>query len=199
MINVNITTTDGTVAVTSPYNGNFVVSARNLGGRWNAAAKAWEFDSRDEGDVRSLCLEIYGTDGSPVETCTLKISFPEGAYAQTDSLAVAGRVIARAWGRDSGAKLGDGVRLIEGKFSSGGSRKNWDTNAARGTIVLVRDFPRPMAERIVSEGFGDIEENLRHCHAEIIEEGNGSVDRAALEAERERLLARLAEIEKALA
>ena len=33
--------------------------------------------------------------------------------------------IAVAFDRDSGAKIGDGVRMIDGEIDSGGSRVNW--------------------------------------------------------------------------
>jgi len=54
---------DGRIAVSSPYHPNFPARARSLGGIWNAARRVWVFDSADHDRVRSLCREIYGTDG----------------------------------------------------------------------------------------------------------------------------------------
>src|SRR5260370_42697691 len=54
---------DGRIAVSSPYHPNFPVRARSLGGIWDAARRLWVFDAGDHDRVRSLCREIYGTDG----------------------------------------------------------------------------------------------------------------------------------------
>ena len=54
---------DGRIAVSSPYHPNFPARARSLGGIWDAARRVWVFDAGDHDRVRSLCREIYGTDG----------------------------------------------------------------------------------------------------------------------------------------
>jgi len=54
---------DGRIAVSSPYHANFPARARSLGGIWDAAGRVWVFDAGDHDRVRSLCREIYGTDG----------------------------------------------------------------------------------------------------------------------------------------
>ena len=54
---------DGRIALSSPYHPKFPVGARSLGGIWNAARRVWLFDAADADRVRSLCRQIYGTDG----------------------------------------------------------------------------------------------------------------------------------------
>src|SRR6266436_7053017 len=54
---------DGRIAVSSPYHPNFPARARSLGGIWDARRHVWVFDAGDHDRVRSLCREIYGTDG----------------------------------------------------------------------------------------------------------------------------------------
>ncbi len=54
---------DGRIAVSSPYHPNFPARARSLGGVWDARRRVWVFDAGDHDRVRSLCREIYGTDG----------------------------------------------------------------------------------------------------------------------------------------
>src|SRR5260370_20822009 len=54
---------DGRIAVRSPYHRNFPPKARSLGGIWDTARRVWVFDAADHDRVRSLCREIYGTDG----------------------------------------------------------------------------------------------------------------------------------------
>lgn len=190
------------VRVISPYNGAFVSAAHDLGGKWDSGLKCWDFDARDEERVRDLCRAVYGDDGVQRDTCTLRVEWINIGCADQDAIVVHGRPIARAVGRDSGAKLADGVVLLAGRFGSSGSRKNWTTVVAAGTVVLVRDFPRAEAERRVTE---QPQKNRRYsiergealhetAHAAV--SGN---QRTQLEHERERLTARLAEIEAELA
>ena len=42
--------------------------------------------------------------------------------------------VAVAFDRDSGAKIGYGVRMIDGKIGSGGSRANWYCEVKEGSI-----------------------------------------------------------------
>jgi DNA repair protein RadC len=55
---------DGRIAVCSPYHRDFPARARSLGGIWVASRRVWIFDAGDHDRVRSLCREIYGTDGA---------------------------------------------------------------------------------------------------------------------------------------
>lgn len=54
---------DGRIALSSPYHPNFPPRARSLGGIWDTARRVWIFDAGDHDRVRSLCREIYGSDG----------------------------------------------------------------------------------------------------------------------------------------
>lgn len=184
---VHISQTQTTVSVTSPFNTEFVAKARKLGGKWNSSA--WVFDARDEERVRELCREYYGSDGISEQTCTLRISYVDGAGAYQGPLTVHGRVIARATGRDSGAKLGESVIVLSGGFGSGGSAKNWTTYAHDNTVVLVRDFPRAVAERLVLDKPGKY----------AIEPETAPIDRGKLVEERALIAKRLAEIDALLA
>jgi DNA repair protein RadC len=62
---VSIVEQDGRIAVSTPYHPNFPARARMLGGTWDGDRRVWLFDAGDHDRVRSLCREIYGTDGSP--------------------------------------------------------------------------------------------------------------------------------------
>ena len=190
MANVSITSANGKLHVVTPYNVSFVAGARKLAGSWDADKKLWVFDARDLDRVKALCMTLYGSDGVTDDTCTIRVTYAPGESADRGPLTIAGRVVAKAWGRDSGAKLGEGIVLLEGGFTSGGSMKNWDTRAksTTGAIVLVRDFPRSEAERMAAE-----------CPEEVAIEPEGPViDHAALTAEREKLVARLVQIDALL-
>jgi hypothetical protein len=173
-----------------PYNTKFISAAKKLGGKW--VAPDWVFDARDEQRVRDLCRDIYGSDGITSDLVTLRIEWRSGNASNQSAFTVYGRVIATAFGRDSGAKLGDGIVLLAGAFSSGGSVKNWETTVGAGTVVLVRDFPRAAAINYIAKQT----ENDRRIYSIEIEEA--LIDRDALTAERDRLMARLTEINRLL-
>ena len=181
-----ITKTEKSIQVESEYNRDFISGARNLAGRWNSPH--WTFDVRDEGAVRELCLDVYGTDGETVDLVDVEITFEGGFYATRGPITFCGRTIARAFGRDSGAKPGAGVVVKSGGFRSSGSVKNWATEVnTGGAVVVLRDMSRRAVEAVDAEEFGGT--------FEILEPENKN---AALIAERDRLIARLAEIDDLL-
>jgi DNA repair protein RadC len=61
---VSIVEQGGRIVVGTPYHPNFPARARLLGGDWDALRHVWIFDAREDDRVRSLCREIYGTDGT---------------------------------------------------------------------------------------------------------------------------------------
>lgn len=120
------------VTLQSPhYNENLVKKCKNLGGRWDESAKAWVFshiveDEVDELDRRYnehlVCVDIEARDD---------------IYGIQDDVTFMGYPIARAFGRDTGAKLGENVALLDGQISSGGSVKNWTTVVRKGSTFRL--------------------------------------------------------------
>lgn len=185
MSTVTIETADGTTTVRSPYHPDWPGKAHALGGKFRQGV--WVFDARDEDRIRALARSIYGTDGTPEPGGTVSVRV-EVSDARGDrggrpaSLYVAGRLIATRFHRDEQPRLGDGVVLLAGGFTaSAGSHNYIELGPRDGTVVEIRDVPRAMA----------VEHGL-----EIVD--NDEPDRDALLAERERLSARLAEIDAIL-
>lgn len=189
---VTLETRDGKIYVKSPYNPEMPSPAKRIGGRWSAPY--WVFDARDEARVRELCIKIYGTDGSPAtgDLVTVRCRIFDGDWnKKTGGLFLAGRQVACAAGRDSGAKLGGGVVIIEGRgFTSSGSMKNWYTTGRDGTIFEIRDVPRAAAEREIDAWEG--------LEVSIVEPAATDA-RAALTAQRAALKQQLDEIEAKIA
>ena len=143
-MNIEVTTLGNETLVTSPYHAGFVTGAKNLGGKYLPSTKSWVFDARREAQIRELLVSIYGHDGSPLEACDLKkirITFLRERNRLCEGITIAGRVIVRATGRDSGAKLGEGVALISGRLRSTGSVRNWNTTIDTGTVLELLDVP----------------------------------------------------------
>jgi hypothetical protein len=181
-VSVKVVTTGTTTTLHSPYDPTLPSKARAIGGRWNGAAKAWQFDARDEPRVRELAIEVYGSDGSDgSDTGQPTVTVRVPVTGVDDEFRVAGRRLAHRPGRDDAVRLAPGVVIVTGGFSpSGGSVKNPRLEEDEGTVLEVRDVPALQAQRMVAEAGG----------GEIL----GDAAHAALIAEREQLLARLAEI-----
>lgn len=180
---VSVTVNGSRVIVDAPYHPQFPARAKAIGGRFDGATKTWSFDARDEAGVREMCIAIYGTDRSATaELVTVRVNVESAAG---DELYIAGRQIARRPGRDIPVRLGAGVVIVSGGFAaSGGSVKNPGLAAKPGTVLEIRDIPRAALAGIPER-----------YSPEVVEM---TVDRDALIAERERLVARLAEIDALL-
>jgi hypothetical protein len=192
MNNTTITTTDTQITVTGPYNSEFIAKARRLAGKWHAPS--WVFDIRDENAVRAACLKCYGTDGHTTDLVDVRVTIPHdgrGVGGARGPIELFGRTLARAFGRDSGAKLGDGVVVEAGGFGSGGSMKNWTTTVKDDTVVVLRDVSRALVDAHDNDDFivaiigGAAPDNRDLLVAER---------RTLLMAERRKLLDRVAEI-----
>lgn len=149
---IRIDHSDTTICVTSPYLLAFVERARALGGRWDAARRAWAFDEAGEDAVRHALTECYGTDGDG-DTVALYLYYVEDDSVRRKPVSLGALTIARAFGRDSGARLGDGVAHLAGpKPISAGSVKNWGTRIPAGCLLVVYGVPRAVAERAIERG-----------------------------------------------
>lgn len=117
------------------YNQNLVDECHNLGGKWDTEEKAWIFSGIVADKVEQLD-EKYNS-----ELVNVEIRFKESAGKWHGPVTLAGFKIATAWGRDSGAKLAEGISLLEGAVNSGGSVKNWSTRVEAGTVIRMQ-IPR---------------------------------------------------------
>lgn len=179
--------TDTTIAVYSEYNTEWIANARNLGGKWNG--KAWEFALENEENVKEKLREVYGTDGeTETETVTVNVSLDHYACDRRRELVLFGRSLVYRMYRDSAPKIGMHTIVLTGGFeSSGGSKNNPRIESIEGTILQVRNVPLVLAKKEKE----DCPEGI-----EIVTEA--IVDKGTLQAEKAKLLARLAEIEALL-
>lgn len=150
---IKIKRTDTQISVSSPFNVNLPKRARALSGNWNSAEHVWIYPRAAEPQVKDLYLDIYGEwDTQSTEYVNLRCTVgPDGASNLCESLTLGGRPIARAIGRDSGARTAEGVIVLAGKFDSGGSMKNWRTSVEGDTIFRLLNVPRTKAEELVKD------------------------------------------------
>jgi hypothetical protein len=137
---VELTNNNKTIKYTSPYDVRVAKACRNLGGKWNG--NAWEFNS-DEDTLQALkkiTLKTFGFSlDSPKGVAYVTIS--EDVSAAKEPYVVGGMILSQAKGRDTGAKTGTGVQLLEGDINSGGSFKNWESKIAAHSRFKIHQFP----------------------------------------------------------
>lgn len=169
-IKLEIIEKDGQVKVTSPYNQKFVNKARNLRGKWKE--DAWWFDDSIIDYVRDLMMDCFNTTGeTPYENVDLLIKNFNNCVG-CGPVTLFGRTIAKAFGRDSGAKLGDDIIFISGQYRSGGSVKNWNTDITDGNFI-IKNFPLPSTElpsvkKAIEEGWCEIKYSAKKRSREEI-------------------------------
>ncbi|MGB3452975.1 MAG: hypothetical protein WBA59_04015 [Moheibacter sp.] len=171
------------IRVKTPYDKAFVERARNLRGTWSKSTSEWVFDDSIEEYLKEALIEVYGTTGEGrVEMVNLLIKdFSD--YSKHQPVILFGRTIARAFGRDSGAKLGDGIVWIDGNYKSGGSVKNWATEIQNATFE-IQNFPAPRLEKkdvqkAIAEGWCIVKENQtqeQRLYADLIEKIKSETD-----------------------
>jgi hypothetical protein len=122
----------GVVTLKHRYNEWLVASCQNLGGRWDADAKVWVFPKIVEDAVEELDFK-YNSNVRTVDLIATK-----NTYTGKDAVTFAGYPLARAFGRDSGAKVCEDVALLSGKVTSGGSMKNWSTEVREGAVFRLK-------------------------------------------------------------
>lgn len=175
---------DDKAFVFTPYNPQFVKEVKRIGGaRWMSIDKCWRVPADAVDAVREIMMDVYGESDLPcAEKVTVEIELEEGELEYRGPIVIFGKVIASAFGRDSGAKVGEDVVFVKGEPTSGGSMKNWTTVIPGGSVIRIRNVP---VTALNDDYPYDVIDDVK-------------IDRAALEAERERLLKRLAEIEELL-
>jgi hypothetical protein len=156
---IQLTVVDDKVKVITPYNADFVQKCRNLRGTFKAGA--WWFDNSIIDYVREAMIAFFGTTGeTPYQNCTLLIRDYTEYSPYSSPCILFGRTIAKAFGRDSGARLGDDVILVSGGINSGGSVKNWRTEIRNATFEML-NFPAPSLElpdvkKAIEEGWCEV-------------------------------------------
>lgn len=180
------------IVLSAPYHEATSERAKRLGGRWDAAAQVWTFAEQDRDLVQEMCRDIWGADDTDTGQETVRLKCVTGVRVERKGVTVKGVPVARAFDRDGGARLEPDVIVLKGDVTSGGSRANWCTVVATGTVIELRNLPHGTAQRLRAWCQPS---NAKASYHVVSEEED---QRAALLAERARLTKRLAEIEEQL-
>lgn len=114
------------------YNSELTEACRNLGGKWDGEEKVWVFSGMVADEVEALDVRYNS------QLVTVELTNEDAVSQWHGPVEFLGFSLARAYGRDSGAKLADGVAVIEGGARSGGSVKNWTTVMSAGSVLRLQ-------------------------------------------------------------
>ena len=179
---------NGMANVYTPYNPYFVNAIKGIGkATWNREKKCWVIPETAIDAAREIMINVYGySDITENETISLKVYFNEEVSEWHWDVVLFGKVIAHAYNRDSGARIGDDVAFIHGGAMSGGSVKNWESIVEKGSVVILSNVNKNIYEKESTE---------YDITVEVLET---EINKQELLSEKERLLKRVAEIDKLL-
>ena len=188
---VKVVTNEDQVELYTPYSKDFVKEIKSIGGaKWNSGKSCWTIPAEALDVAQKMMMRIFGEDGETKQaTLTIRLTMEENQYSDDCSAyTLLGKTIARAFSRDSGARPGEDAIFEEGKPTSGGSARRWYTKVPQGCVIRLSNVSIALWEEFKSNDHAGIK-------AEVVED---KIDRDALEAEKENLLRRLAEIKMLL-
>ena len=187
-MNIRIENTGKISLLYTPYNAEFVAAVKNIGGaRWNREYRAWAIPTDAVEQAREIMRRVYGACDLPEHQpmVSIRLTFDSDVSELRAPITIFGKTIASAQGRDSGARTGEDVAFTQGSPQSGGSVKNWRTVIPAGCVVILHNVPQGALDMPLPDGVS----------AEMIEQEQS---KTALLDEKDKLLARLAEIERLL-
>jgi hypothetical protein len=129
------------IKVVSFKNSEFLEKAHELHGTFREPA-AWYFDEIYLDEVRKILLTLWRVTGEEsYEECTLYVrNF--SASVQQGPVYLFNRLIAESFGHGRKSALGDGIKLIFGRYRVGGTMRHWTTDVVDMTMEIER-FPFP--------------------------------------------------------
>lgn len=195
MTNTYITTReDGKLAVTSPYNRDFIDDIKMLGGKWDRTDGVWVVSEGVRPQVSDLLSRYFGWAETEGVKHAVLITLSSDRDL-VDKLVLAGQIVAEKRYRDGYPSLAAGVAVVDGKFDYRGGSAKYPRLTFDGPITIrVEDLTDAQIENIRND------QSLADTISEIVVVRDDT-DKAlkSLYQEREHLLAQLEAIEKAIA
>lgn len=112
-----------------------------LGGKWNPSTYSWELSPAAREKAAKILWSNFGGYNSYMRNgWSVTLEAEEDVRAGCRSISFFGREILIGRGRDSGARPGADVLILDDKVSTGGSVRYWETRAAKGTVVRVENL-----------------------------------------------------------
>ena len=157
---VIISATEDRLELRAPYHPDLPSRAAQVGGRWRGSDIGWVFARDREAEVRSVCLGIWGHDGTPEtagDLVQIRISvnehlLPRAVFeAMEQPVYLVGHEIAAALKNRRAARPGRGVRFLAGKPTCIACSNTWRTSIPNGAVFVVEAAPRSTVKRFRQE------------------------------------------------
>lgn len=179
------------IKVKAPFSSIFNRKAKKLNGKWDNSTRTWKFSSKNLHRVKELCLETYGDDGNGYEPITLQVNLSQGSFKRGNTICIGGIQLCNRPYKNNPVMLSKNVIVVKGDFLSWGGSCNypevtWDDKEE--LILEVEKFPKSILDNLDEEDKIGI----------TIVEDERTENREFLLKEKERLLIRIAEIDKLL-
>lgn len=179
---------NGKLYITSPYNKSFIAQMRGLGGSWDADRKAWVIAESKKESVNAILKNIYGY--SSEATAIISVQYKGGDFENLNSddygcVKIGAFVAARRPSRDARVIFYN-TFIVEGEMQSSGGSARWPKVECPDNLILQSDIPQFIYDSLPED---------KKALLTIIDAGN---KKESLISEKEKLLARLAEIEEEL-
>ena len=150
---VSVEVAGDSLLVRSPYHAGFIGEAKDYGGRWDASARAWVVPADLQDAVWESIGRAYGVKRGESADINVELTALKNMEADRGRI-FAGHVgLAGARGRDTGAKMAQGVALLDGSVRSGGSQKYWSTKMSKGSRLIARGLTRSQVDAIDSDAW----------------------------------------------
>lgn len=114
---------------------------KKLGAKWDG--KSWVAPKMVEKEAAELYNKYFG-DLVTIDITLRNSDCHGGRLGYSDVLGICGYVIATASGRDSGARICDGIAILDGRVGSGGSIKNYSCDIKSDTLRIRLQVGRAM-------------------------------------------------------
>ncbi len=183
---------DDMLVISCPYNSAFIKAIKRIGGKWERPN--WVVDIRQKDRAEEILRTYFSEDGTgePVDTVDIRLTGLEwDDCTRSNEIGFCGRIVAYREFCDSGVTFGDKVVAVNADFSdSTGSRKRPVIRIDADTCEFeVYDVARSVYEKIKDIPGVEL----------LPAAGSKELRITKLKADRERLVAHIAEIDAELA
>jgi len=150
---LKITHIDEGLLVQIPYMPKVNATLKRLGKTsYSHEHRGWIMQPCFEGLIKEKLIHYFGAyDDEHATKIDVEVTFKRDMEVDKRPVTVAGRVFARAHGRDTGAATGEGVALLEGLIDSGGSIRTWSSIVKAGAKFRVMKLYEPLVKEFESK------------------------------------------------
>lgn len=140
-MDITMTAMQNGVAVAIPFTAEKArAELKALGGRWDPDGKRWVLSAAMADAAGAVLVDHFGGFNARRQGgARVTLRATRDVSRVCGSICGLGRELVIATGRDSGARPGAGVAILDGRATSGGSARYWETRVTGGTKLVVED------------------------------------------------------------